>query len=209
MCLQTRPGGGVTWLRSLPSPDALADLVSGAYALDVTSCVLVRSLVNDVYRVTTPRGRFALKVYRHDGRSLEEVGWEQDLANHVHAQGLRVAVPVPLAEGRAAGEIAYPEGSRPFTLYTWVTGRKPQPPVTNELFHQFGDVIARFHTAADSFCSAHGRRSFDVRSDLGAPATSPASGPRRTGMRSPPATGSAANCIRWTFTLCPGCGSAT
>ncbi|WP_020580408.1 phosphotransferase [Actinopolymorpha alba] len=63
-------------------------------------CVLVRSLVNDVYEVTTGQGRYVLKVYRHDHRSAEEVTWELECATHLAMCGLPVAraprlVPVP------------------------------------------------------------------------------------------------------------------
>lgn len=147
----------------------VGELVRSAYAVDVTGCSLVRSLVNDVYVVTTPGERFALKIHRHGGRSVEEVVWEHDLMAHLIDAGVQVARPIALADGRPVGELTYPEGSRPFALSAWVEGRKPQPPFTDELYHAFGGSIAAFHAAADWFRSHRRRQHFDVERDLDEP----------------------------------------
>ena len=51
-------------LRSIVDPTALAALAAREYGLEVTGCVLLRSLVNDVYRLDTEDGPRALKLYR-------------------------------------------------------------------------------------------------------------------------------------------------
>lgn len=122
------------WQRSFPTPAAVSDLVHDAYGSDVTSCVLVRSFVNDVYLVITAAGRFALKVYRHGGWLVEEVAWEQDLMTSLIAAGVAVTSPVPLVDGRLAGQATYPEGPRPFALTAWVEGSKPRGSFTDELY---------------------------------------------------------------------------
>lgn len=156
------------WLRSLPESGEVTDLVRSAYAVNVTGCSLARSLVNDVYLVTTPDERFALKVYQHGGRSVEEAAWEHDLAHSIAAR-VDVARPIALADGRPVGEVTYPEGPRAFAMSAWVEGRKPQPPFTDELYHDFGGSIALFHSAADGFSSLQRRPHFDVESDLDEP----------------------------------------
>jgi hypothetical protein len=55
-------------LRSLPDPDALSACLADRYGLGFTGCTLLRSLVNDVYELTTGDARYILKLYRHDGR---------------------------------------------------------------------------------------------------------------------------------------------
>ncbi len=154
------------WLRSLAEPADLGGLVRDAYGLEVTGCTLVRSLANDVYEVGTPTARFALKVYRHGGRSTGEAAWEQELLLHASAQGVAVAVPVRLAGGGLAGEAEYPEGGRAYALTEWVEGSKPRPPFTDELYRAFGAAIARFHQAGDTFASTRLRRPFDLDRDL-------------------------------------------
>lgn len=43
------------------------------------------------------------------------------------------------------------EGARPYTLSSYLTGTKPQPPFDDELYYAFGVLIAAFHDATDDF----------------------------------------------------------
>ncbi|MFI7547597.1 phosphotransferase enzyme family protein [Actinoplanes sp. NPDC049599] len=142
-------------LRSIVDPAPLAALAAREYGLDVTGCVLLRSLVNDVYRLDTPSGPRVLKLYRtgHDS-----AGWEVALAAHV---GAGVAQGVPLTTGHPAGVLQAAEGPRAFTLWEWVPGGKPPKPRTDELYHRFGAATALFHEATAGF---PGRPGFDVGS---------------------------------------------
>jgi Ser/Thr protein kinase RdoA (MazF antagonist) len=132
-------------LRSIVDPVPLAALAAREYGLDVTGCVLLRSLVNDVYRLDTTSGRRVLKLYR---AGYESAGWEVALAAQV---GAGVAQGVPLKDGRPAGLLPAPEGPRAFTLWEWVPGGKPPKPRTDELYHRFGAATAAFHEASTGF----------------------------------------------------------
>ena len=112
----------VRTLRSLPHPDSLRDHLADVYELPFTGCELRRSLVNDVYELTTPAGAFVLKLYA--GRPLADIRWEAGLSGHLLG---KVATPPvqPLADGAASGVLALPEGDRPFVLTAFVDGRKP------------------------------------------------------------------------------------
>ena len=89
-------------LRSIPTADGIADLVRRRYDLDVAACVLVRSFVNEVYEVRTPGRRFVLKLYHHGGWTVDEVGWEAELVDHLVANGIPVA-PVVVDDIRSGG----------------------------------------------------------------------------------------------------------
>jgi Ser/Thr protein kinase RdoA (MazF antagonist) len=132
-------------LRSTVDPAALAELAAREYALDVTGCVLLRSLVNDVYRLDTPSGPLALKLYR---TGYASAGWEVALAARI---GAGVAQGVPLEDGHPAGVVQAAEGPRAFTLWEWVPGDKPAKPRTDELYRRFGVATAEFHAASDGF----------------------------------------------------------
>jgi Ser/Thr protein kinase RdoA (MazF antagonist) len=132
-------------LRSIVDPDPLAALAAREYGLEVTGCVLLRSLVNDVYRLDTTAGPRVLKLYR---TGYDSAGWEVALAAHV---GAGVAQAVPLKDGRPAGLLPAAEGPRAFTLWEWVPGGKPPKPRTDELYHRFGVATASFHEASTGF----------------------------------------------------------
>jgi Ser/Thr protein kinase RdoA (MazF antagonist) len=133
-------------LRSIVDPAALAGLVADAYRLPVTACVLLRSLVNDVYRVDTGDRSRVLKLYRAGHRTRAEAAWEVDLSR---ALGGVVARGIPLADGAPAGVLAAAEGERPYTLWEWAPGARPPPPWDDRLFRRYGAATARFHAAGD------------------------------------------------------------
>jgi Ser/Thr protein kinase RdoA (MazF antagonist) len=153
----------------LPATEAVGALVGARYGLKVRSCVLLRSLVNEVYRIGTDDRRYAFKLYRRGGWSTGEVAWEQDLVAYVTGRGVACAAPVPLLDGSLCGELEAPEGPRPFALSEYVEGTKPQPPASDELYRDFGRLIGRFHAVGASFRSSHPRRAFDLSHALDQP----------------------------------------
>ncbi len=150
--------------RSQADPAALAAAIDEAYGIRVRSCVLLRSLVNDVYRVETADGPLAFKLYRAGNRTLDEVDWEVRVAA---AAGPVLAQGVRLADGSAAGQLHTAEGVRPYSLWQWASGRKPEPPFSDDLFRRYGAGTAAFHAACDK-ADLPARR-FDVMEALGWP----------------------------------------
>lgn len=149
---RTRP------VRSLLASDALLDYVRDSYGLPAArDCVLLRSLVNDVYRVATPEGEWILKVYNHQGRSVDEVTWEADLIAHLLRSGLPTAPVVPLAGGSMVGVVRAPEGDRAAVLFETAAGTRPRPPFGPGLKRRYGRLTARLHRATEGFRSAHSR----------------------------------------------------
>jgi Ser/Thr protein kinase RdoA (MazF antagonist) len=156
-------------LRSIPTAEGIADLARRRYDLDVAACVLLRSFVNDVYEVHTPGRRFVLKLYRHGGWTADEVSWEADLVEHLSANGIPVPSVVPMTSGRAVGQLAAPEGVRPFLLTEYVEGRKPEEPYDDDLYRSYGRLVAHLHTVGDTFRSDRYRRPFGLKEILDVP----------------------------------------
>ncbi|OHV31332.1 aminoglycoside phosphotransferase [Pseudofrankia sp. EUN1h] len=156
-------------LRSVFAPDALRVVVEEAYGLVVEGCMLLRSFVNDVYEVRSVGGRHVLKIYCHGRRSNAEVAWELEFVAHLAAAGVPVARIVPLVGGQLVGELAAPEGPRPFALSEHVDGCKPEEPFDGTLHRDFGRLVARLHTAGDSFRAVRPGRGFILERMLDEP----------------------------------------
>jgi Ser/Thr protein kinase RdoA (MazF antagonist) len=92
------------------------------------------------------------------------VGWEIRVAA---AAGPVMAQGVPLADGSAAGYLQTAEGVRPYSLWQWAGGRKPEPPFSDDLFRRYGAGTAEFHAACDK--ADLPPRRFDVTDALGRP----------------------------------------
>lgn len=159
----------VPTLRSVPTTEGIAGLVRRRYSLDVSGCTLVRSFVNEVYEIDTPAQRFVLKLYHHGGWTVDEVGWEAELVDHLVARGVPVAPVVAMASGQPVGELVAPEGTRPFVLSEYVEGHKPQKPFDDDLYRMYGRLIARLHEAGDTFRTNRYRRPFGVSQVLDEP----------------------------------------
>jgi Ser/Thr protein kinase RdoA (MazF antagonist) len=161
----------ISCVRSVPHPEAVAELVQEVYALPVRGCTLIRSLVNDVYEVVTAERRYVCKVYAAGDHSWStaEVIWEQELAAYLSGRGVPVPPVVPLASGELVGELSAPEGRRPYVLSGYVEGEKPTVAVDDQLYRAFGRLIARFHQIGDGFSSSRPRRPLDARMTLWEP----------------------------------------
>lgn len=147
-------------LRSLGQPDWLATLITERYGLAVDSVLLVRSFVNDVYRVRAGSGDLLLKVYRHGGPSATEVAWEVALTRHL--AGLGVPGVRDGLDGEPVQLLDFPEGPRPATLAAYVSGSKPRPPFDDELYRRFGVAVAELHEAARGFVSELPRSPYGI-----------------------------------------------
>lgn len=139
---------------SIPTPDAVSTFVADRWDQGaVLSCLLVRSYVNDVFKVTTSRSNWVLKVYRRGWRTAWDARWEAELCSQISAQGIEVALPVAGGDGEAVQVLSTPEGDRAAMLTPWLPGAKPQPPFTPELYRDFGRTAAMFHEATRDFHS--------------------------------------------------------
>jgi Ser/Thr protein kinase RdoA (MazF antagonist) len=156
----------VPTLRSLPDPGALSAHLADCYGLGFTGCTLLRSLVNDVYELTTADARYVLKLYRYDGRHPDEIRWEAGLSEHLRAAGVLVPRVLALPDGDLVGLLETPEGPRPLTVSEYVVGAKAQPPLTDELYVAFGGQLAAFHDAADNYRSPYVRPPADLVGQL-------------------------------------------
>ncbi|MEK7152977.1 MAG: phosphotransferase, partial [Patescibacteria group bacterium] len=115
--------------------------------------------VNDVVKVTTPSGTFALKIYNLQSRAVKDVQWELDLVEHLVAQGAPVVKPICGKRGYV--ETLNVDGQeRAAALFEWVPGEKPK--ASHEIYILLGEAAARIHAAADTFRPSWIRETYDA-----------------------------------------------
>jgi Ser/Thr protein kinase RdoA (MazF antagonist) len=137
---------------SIATPDAIAELVSARWDVgDVAACLLVRSFANDVYRVETTGGRFAVKVYRLGWRNRWDAAWEAELCQHLAQRGVALAMPIAGMDRREVQVVRFPEGDRAVVLTPWLPGGKPEGTRTEQLYERFGQAAAALHLATQDF----------------------------------------------------------
>ncbi|MEJ7838263.1 MAG: phosphotransferase [Thermomicrobiales bacterium] len=137
---------------SLAAPHSISGWATTRWDIGaIRSAELIRSYVNDVYRINTDLGSFALKIFRRSWRSRSDAIWESQLCAHLDDAGIRLALPNPGVDGHQVQTIIYPEGERAALLTPWLGVAKPKPPWTEKLYFDFGRAAARMHQASSTF----------------------------------------------------------
>jgi Ser/Thr protein kinase RdoA (MazF antagonist) len=137
---------------SIASAPSIAELAVDRWNIgSIARAALIRSYVNDLYRVETDGGVYALKVFRRSWRNRWDAGWEAQLCSHLNAKGISLAMPIPGRDEEHVQILMYPEGDRAALLTPWLDGTKPRPPWTERIYRDFGRAAARMHQASISF----------------------------------------------------------
>lgn len=136
----------------------LEQQIENLFGLSNIVCERLNTPTNDVVAVTTPTGRFALKLY-HLKRTTAEVQWELDLTVHLVQYDTPVAKPVRGKHGYV--EVVQIDGrERVAALFEWATGEKPAP--GRDTYILLGKAAASIHQAADTFASSLPREVYDA-----------------------------------------------
>jgi Ser/Thr protein kinase RdoA (MazF antagonist) len=132
------------------SDTALAQRLLPEYDLPPgATCYFWHQSINDTYLVRTGTTRLMLRIGPAQRRSSEQVASEIDLLHFLHRQGLQVPQPVALRDGAYVRVLAAPEGLRHAVLFTFVPGAAYTPTPAHS--YRYGQAIARFHAATDSY----------------------------------------------------------
>jgi homoserine kinase type II len=134
-------------------PAELADEagVAGAWGVGavLTAALPATGTVNRTLLLTTARGRFALRAYRH--RERAPVDREHALIAHAAARGVPAVAPVPLLGG---GTVLEQDG-RCFALFPWAAGRQVGRAAVGAVeAAAMGAALARLHLALRDFPTA-------------------------------------------------------
>ncbi|GHO99383.1 hypothetical protein KSF_094310 [Reticulibacter mediterranei] len=136
----------------------LEQQIENLFGLSNVICEPLNTLANDVVAVTTPTGRFALKLY-HLQRTPAEVQWELDLTVHLMQHGTPVAKPIRGKQGYVES-FCIDGRDRVAVLFEWAPGEKPAP--ARDTYILLGKVAAHIHQAADTFSSSLPREIYDA-----------------------------------------------
>ena len=126
------------------------------------TCRLLHRGLNDTYLVTTADTRYVLRVYRHQWRTRDDIGYELDLLMHLQRTGAPVSSPVPRTDGSFTSLLHAPEGDRYAVLFTYAPGTPQAFPLADWYVRLYGQRMAEIHTGLDDFASPHPRFALDL-----------------------------------------------
>lgn len=123
------------------------------YNLQNAQTQSLRSLVNQIYRVTDSDGEnYSLRICPVEFR---ERGWLQDeltwLAYLAERDEISVPVPIPNQTGALVSQVDAPAGTHFSSLFKWVEGETASGQLTPAVMEQVGQITAHLHRAAREF----------------------------------------------------------
>lgn len=137
----------------------LTKQIAEQYNFSVRSVTDLHIPVNDVLKVETNVGTYALKIY-HKGRTVGEVHWEAKLLRHLESHDVPIIPMIPANDGYLSS-FDDDRVQRIGILYEWSDGQKPQP--STATYRLLGDAAARIHAALNDFSEGHDRQAYDTK----------------------------------------------
>lgn len=132
-----------------PDFESVAQLALDAYPESVRGPIeFVTSSENHTYSVHAAQGRYALRIHRPNYHTRSEVEAELMWLSQLHAQGVRVPVPIHGLDGRTTQSVHYHGGVFLVALFPWLPGREPNEAELANIYPRVGGLLARLHQAA-------------------------------------------------------------
>ena len=144
-------------IHSILDAAALADEVGRRYGVRPSHCQLVSRGSNDIYRLRTADGDFAVRVVRAGWRTHEQLTYELEWANFLAREGLPVPGVVSGRDDSLYFSVAAPEGIRSVVVTHWFEGAILTTATNNETAHRVGRLLAEIHLAAARFVPTYQR----------------------------------------------------
>lgn len=130
-------------------PNSLLDELRQRYDLpDDASCVFYRNGLNDIYKLTSERGEYYLRISQHGVHSTSEIIEEINLILCLRGSGLSVVEPINCCDGSYVWESSAPEGIRQAVLFRGIENKPAGD--ENARMKNLGSLIAEIHTVWDN-----------------------------------------------------------
>lgn len=105
------------------SASALLQMVSEHYETEAEPYIsFLKRGFNDTYMVSSVNGKYILRVYKHNWRSLQSIETELQLLTHLHKNHISVSYPIKDNQGNYIQVIDAPEGKRYAVLFSFAKG---------------------------------------------------------------------------------------
>lgn len=147
---------------------ALKAYIEHAYGLQLISCKYLLRGVSDTYIIEAANTKYALKIYREQHRSVDEIKGEIELLNLLKEKGASVSYPIKDLKGYQLQKFEAAEGIRYGILFSYAEGA-PVFDFTDEQLRTIGKQMAIVHNITSAIQLKHSRREYTIETTLNAP----------------------------------------
>ena len=121
-------------------------------------CQLFHRGMNDVYVLRTRKEQYAVRAWRINFRSMDDVAYELEYLAFLKSKGMPVAAGTPTTTGASHFVVQAPEGPRALAAFEWVPGVKVSQRIDRDLAVRLGSMMADIHLAGMDFAPSKQRR---------------------------------------------------
>jgi Ser/Thr protein kinase RdoA (MazF antagonist) len=150
----------------VPEP-AIVNYVEEEYALGaVRSIELVRSSQNDVYKMRTSKGDFAVKIYlsnRPDITDVKSIAQQHLFTQKLREAGIRAEEPVESRNRQTYGLVKRENEDRYLCIYRWINGEIGSNEMPEDRYEAIGRVHARLVSVGESLFPLQHRATLNAR----------------------------------------------
>jgi len=136
--------------KSFLSEVGLARTIEAEYGLKDVRCQLITASLRDVYLVISDRRRHVLHIYRHGQRTVPEIVSEWQFVDYLDTNGVPVAPAIRRQSGELLLTFDAPEGTRHGVMSRFIAGEHLRRRPSIEAVAEYGRIVAKIHTLADS-----------------------------------------------------------
>ena len=148
-------------IRSIPAIAPMVQALQIHYGLNIIACELIKSLLQDTYRISTQDSSYIFRLYRVGQRSLDEILSELEILDYLLENGLSVSAGIKTQLRERVVAFSMPEGTRYGALFSFSPGEPLSKHLTCQSIQAYGKSLAHLHRIADAFPHPITRPSLD------------------------------------------------
>ncbi len=146
-------------LHSVLDNEAVGQACAQQYGLHKQPyCELFHRGMNDVYRLRVAGKQYAVRAWRANWRSMDDVAYELEFLEFLKNHRLPVAPGIRTVSGASYFVVQAPEGARALAAFEWVPGVKFSDRIDIGLAVRLDQILADIHQAGEAFLPSKPRR---------------------------------------------------
>jgi len=125
-------------------------------------CELLHRGMNDVYMLRTSSTKYAVRAWRANWRTMDDVAYELEYLDFLRDSGIGVAPAIRTKDGHHYFTVEAPEGPRVLAVFEWAPGRKFAEQLDEDMAVRLGEIMANIHDVGANFEPTKMRRTNHV-----------------------------------------------
>lgn len=148
-------------LKTVLSPTYIKSILIKNYNLnDIHDVFLIKSSINDVYKIVTEENQYIFKIYHHT-KKISDLKMEIQFIHYLKDNNILVSYPFSTMNDKYVISINYPEGVKFAVLTNFIKGIELTYKTTDDAY-LYGENIAKLHNISKKTSIPFGNKKYDI-----------------------------------------------